>query len=81
MANGAELVSITNQYHQAFLTVIVNRLGYNHWIGLFTSDVCSGFPGCEFVSAKECFQKQANELCHSFEVTGSLHLEMKPGKI
>ncbi|XP_054685920.1 secretory phospholipase A2 receptor [Grus americana] len=38
MANGAELVSITNQYHQAFLTVIVNRLGYNHWIGLFTSD-------------------------------------------
>ncbi|XP_074685054.1 secretory phospholipase A2 receptor isoform X3 [Strix aluco] len=38
MANGAELVSITDQYHQAFLTVIVNRLGYNHWIGLFTSD-------------------------------------------
>ncbi|KAM9284675.1 LOW QUALITY PROTEIN: secretory phospholipase A2 receptor [Cariama cristata] len=38
MANGAELVSITDQYHQAFLTVIMNRLGYNHWIGLFTSD-------------------------------------------
>ncbi|XP_054031206.1 secretory phospholipase A2 receptor [Dryobates pubescens] len=38
MANGTELVSITDQYHQAFLTVIVNRLGYNHWIGLFTSD-------------------------------------------
>ncbi|KAM6077828.1 secretory phospholipase A2 receptor isoform 1-T1 [Theristicus caerulescens] len=38
MANGAELVSITDRYHQAFLTVIVNRLGYNHWIGLFTSD-------------------------------------------
>uniref|UniRef100_A0A8C5U0H8 Secretory phospholipase A2 receptor n=1 Tax=Malurus cyaneus samueli TaxID=2593467 RepID=A0A8C5U0H8_9PASS len=38
MANSAELVSITDQYHQAFLTVIVNRLGYSHWIGLFTSD-------------------------------------------
>ncbi|XP_067155242.1 secretory phospholipase A2 receptor isoform X5 [Apteryx mantelli] len=38
MAHGAELVSITDRYHQAFLTVIVNRLGYNHWIGLFTSD-------------------------------------------
>lgn len=40
MANSAELVSITDQYHQAFLTIIVNRLGYSHWIGLFTSDVC-----------------------------------------
>ncbi|KGL81862.1 Secretory phospholipase A2 receptor, partial [Tinamus guttatus] len=38
MANGAELVSITDRYHQSFLTVIVNRLGYNHWIGLFTSN-------------------------------------------
>ena len=36
---GAELVSITNHFHQAFLTVIVNRLGYAHWIGLFTSNV------------------------------------------
>lgn len=38
MANGAELVSIADQYHQSFLTIIVNRLGYNHWIGLFTAD-------------------------------------------
>ncbi|XP_066490319.1 secretory phospholipase A2 receptor [Tiliqua scincoides] len=37
-ANGAELVSITDHYHQAFLTVIINRLGYPNWIGLFTSD-------------------------------------------
>ncbi|KAJ6660809.1 hypothetical protein lerEdw1_017435 [Lerista edwardsae] len=37
-ANGAELVSITDHYHQAFLTVITNRLGYPNWIGLFTSD-------------------------------------------
>ncbi|XP_028602663.2 secretory phospholipase A2 receptor isoform X2 [Podarcis muralis] len=36
--NGAELVSISDHYHQAFLTVIVNRLGFAHWIGLFTSD-------------------------------------------
>ncbi|XP_027722005.1 secretory phospholipase A2 receptor [Vombatus ursinus] len=38
MESGAELVSITDQFHQSFLTVIVNRLGYAHWIGLFTSD-------------------------------------------
>ncbi|EMP38729.1 Integrin beta-6, partial [Chelonia mydas] len=38
MANGTELVSVTDHYHQAFLTVIVNRLGYAHWIGLSTSD-------------------------------------------
>ncbi|XP_003341283.2 secretory phospholipase A2 receptor isoform X1 [Monodelphis domestica] len=36
--NGAELVSITDQFHQSFLTVIINRLGHSHWIGLFTSD-------------------------------------------
>lgn len=36
---GAELVSITDYYHQAFLTVMINRVGYAHWIGLFTSDV------------------------------------------
>ncbi|XP_034281924.1 secretory phospholipase A2 receptor isoform X1 [Pantherophis guttatus] len=35
---GAELVSITDYYHQAFLTVMINRVGYAHWIGLFTSD-------------------------------------------
>lgn len=56
MANGAELVSITDQYHQAFLTVIVNRLGYDHWIGLFTSDVRSGLLGYEYDAAKEFFQ-------------------------
>lgn len=38
-ANGAELVSITDHFHQAFLTVITSRLGYPNWIGLFTSDV------------------------------------------
>uniref|UniRef100_A0A8D0LBA3 Phospholipase A2 receptor 1 n=1 Tax=Sphenodon punctatus TaxID=8508 RepID=A0A8D0LBA3_SPHPU len=38
VANGAELVSIMDYYHQSFLTVIVNRLGHAHWIGLFTSD-------------------------------------------
>ncbi|XP_078408371.1 secretory phospholipase A2 receptor [Cetorhinus maximus] len=33
-----ELVSITDQYHQAFLTVIVNRLSHPHWIGLSSPD-------------------------------------------
>ena len=37
--HGAELASITDQYHQSFLTVILNRVGYAHWIGLFTEDV------------------------------------------
>ncbi|XP_042301184.1 secretory phospholipase A2 receptor isoform X2 [Sceloporus undulatus] len=36
--NGADLVSIADHYHQAFLTIIINRLGYSHWIGLFISD-------------------------------------------
>lgn len=35
-----ELVSITDAYHQAFLTVLVNRLGVPHWIGLSSQDVC-----------------------------------------
>ncbi|KAM9664360.1 secretory phospholipase A2 receptor [Trichechus inunguis] len=38
LMHGAELVSITDQYHQSFLTVILNRLGHAHWIGLFTAD-------------------------------------------
>ncbi|XP_077010090.1 secretory phospholipase A2 receptor isoform X2 [Tamandua tetradactyla] len=38
LMHGAELVSITDQYQQSFLTVILNRLGHAHWIGLFTTD-------------------------------------------
>ncbi|XP_042804864.1 secretory phospholipase A2 receptor [Panthera leo] len=38
LMHGAELASITDQYHQSFLTVILNRLGHPHWIGLFTAD-------------------------------------------
>ncbi|XP_054978280.1 LOW QUALITY PROTEIN: secretory phospholipase A2 receptor [Sorex araneus] len=38
LMHGAELVSITNQYQQSFLTVILNKLGHAHWIGLFTAD-------------------------------------------
>lgn len=34
-----ELVSVTDAYHQAFLTVLVNRLGIPHWIGLSSQDV------------------------------------------
>ncbi|XP_078183694.1 secretory phospholipase A2 receptor isoform X4 [Callithrix jacchus] len=38
LMHGAQLVSITDQYHQSFLTVVLNRLGYAHWIGLFSTD-------------------------------------------
>lgn len=38
LMHGAELVSIADQYHQSFLTVVLNRLGHAHWIGLFTTD-------------------------------------------
>ncbi|XP_078537804.1 secretory phospholipase A2 receptor [Lissotriton helveticus] len=36
LQNGEQLVSITDQYYQAFLTIIVNRIGYPHWIGFST---------------------------------------------
>ncbi|CAK6970766.1 secretory phospholipase A2 receptor [Scomber scombrus] len=36
--NDADLVSITDAYHQAFLTVLVNRLAVPHWIGLYSQD-------------------------------------------
>ena len=39
LMHGAELVSIADLYHQSFLTVILNRLGRAHWIGLFSADV------------------------------------------
>uniref|UniRef100_UPI004038BA8A secretory phospholipase A2 receptor-like n=1 Tax=Callospermophilus lateralis TaxID=76772 RepID=UPI004038BA8A len=45
LMHGAELVSITNQYHQSFLTVVLNRLGHTHWIGLFTTDVAMQAQG------------------------------------
>ncbi|KAG8432379.1 hypothetical protein GDO86_016859, partial [Hymenochirus boettgeri] len=35
---GGDLVSITDQYYQAFITIVVNRLGYSHWIGLFSPE-------------------------------------------
>ncbi|XP_016079150.1 PREDICTED: secretory phospholipase A2 receptor [Miniopterus natalensis] len=38
LMHGAELVSIADQFHQSFLTVILSRLGHAHWIGLFTAD-------------------------------------------
>ncbi|XP_006636684.2 secretory phospholipase A2 receptor isoform X1 [Lepisosteus oculatus] len=34
----SELVSITDEFHQAFLTVIVNKLAHPHWIGLYSQD-------------------------------------------
>ncbi|KAF3686592.1 Secretory phospholipase A2 receptor [Channa argus] len=34
----SDLVSITDAYHQAFLTILVNRLAVPHWIGLYSQD-------------------------------------------
>ncbi|XP_076784926.1 secretory phospholipase A2 receptor isoform X2 [Arvicanthis niloticus] len=34
----AELASIPDAFHQSFLTVLLSRLGYAHWIGLSTTD-------------------------------------------
>ncbi|KAM4023826.1 secretory phospholipase A2 receptor [Anomaloglossus baeobatrachus] len=31
------LASITDQYHHAFLTILVHRLGYPHWIGSYSA--------------------------------------------
>uniref|UniRef100_A0A8C2WSQ2 Phospholipase A2 receptor 1 n=1 Tax=Cyclopterus lumpus TaxID=8103 RepID=A0A8C2WSQ2_CYCLU len=36
--NDSDLVSVTDAYHQAFLTVLVNRLAVPHWIGLYSQD-------------------------------------------
>ncbi|KAM7405944.1 hypothetical protein PAMP_000354 [Pampus punctatissimus] len=36
--NDSDLVSITDAYHQAFLTVLVNRLAAPHWIGLYSEN-------------------------------------------
>ncbi|XP_066201349.1 secretory phospholipase A2 receptor isoform X3 [Saccopteryx leptura] len=38
LMHGAELVSISDQYRQSFLTVVLHRLGHAHWIGLFSAD-------------------------------------------
>ncbi|XP_028662247.1 secretory phospholipase A2 receptor [Erpetoichthys calabaricus] len=34
----SELVSISDAFHQSFLTVVVNKLGYPHWIGLSSQE-------------------------------------------
>ncbi|XP_028972623.2 secretory phospholipase A2 receptor [Esox lucius] len=34
----SELVSITDPFQQAFLTVLVNKLDFPHWIGLYSED-------------------------------------------
>lgn len=41
LKNGYKLVSITDPYHQAFLTVTVSLLGHRVWIGLYSQDVSS----------------------------------------
>ncbi|KAL1021870.1 hypothetical protein UPYG_G00019100 [Umbra pygmaea] len=38
LASKSELVSVGDSFHQAFLTVLVNRLAVPHWIGLYSQD-------------------------------------------
>ncbi|KAM7316514.1 hypothetical protein ACRRTK_024245 [Alexandromys fortis] len=38
LMHGAELASIADNFQQAFLTVVLSRLGHAHWIGLSTTD-------------------------------------------
>ncbi|TRY88119.1 hypothetical protein DNTS_031499 [Danionella cerebrum] len=38
VTKGAELVSITDAFQQAYLTVLINRLGEAYWIGLYSAD-------------------------------------------
>lgn len=39
LEKGAALVSITDPFQQAYLTVLINRLEAPHWIGLYSTDV------------------------------------------
>ncbi|XP_023384252.1 secretory phospholipase A2 receptor [Pteropus vampyrus] len=57
LMHGAELVSITDQYHQSFLTVILNRLGHAHWIGLFTADSGLNFDWADGTKSSFTFWK------------------------
>uniref|UniRef100_A0AAY4BW24 Phospholipase A2 receptor 1 n=1 Tax=Denticeps clupeoides TaxID=299321 RepID=A0AAY4BW24_9TELE len=38
LGKDADLVSITDPHHQAYLTVLLNRLNRPHWIGLYSQD-------------------------------------------
>lgn len=58
LIHGAELVSITNQYHQSFLTVILNRIGHAHWIGLSTADNGFSFDWSDGTKSSFTFWKE-----------------------
>ncbi|ELK28150.1 Secretory phospholipase A2 receptor [Myotis davidii] len=58
MLHGAELASITDQYHQSFLTVILNRLGHAHWIGLFSADDGLSFDWLDGTKSSFTFWKE-----------------------
>ncbi|KAM3916975.1 secretory phospholipase A2 receptor-like [Leptodactylus fuscus] len=40
---GDNLVSITDESHQAFVTILVHRLGYSHWIGSYSANARDDF--------------------------------------
>ncbi|XP_059503291.1 secretory phospholipase A2 receptor [Stegostoma tigrinum] len=65
---GTELVSITDQYHQAFLTVVVNRLSHPHWIGLSSPDDGKSFIWSD--GSSNIFNHWAEEDPHSSQDCG-----------
>ncbi|XP_033087226.1 secretory phospholipase A2 receptor isoform X1 [Trachypithecus francoisi] len=64
LMHGAQLVSITDQYHQSFLTVVLNRLGYAHWIGLFTTDNGLNFDWSDGTKSSFTFWKDEESSLH-----------------
>ncbi|XP_030772857.1 secretory phospholipase A2 receptor isoform X3 [Rhinopithecus roxellana] len=64
LMHGAQLVSITDQYHQSFLTVVLNRLGYAHWIGLFTTDNGLNFDWSDGTKSSFTFWKDEESSFH-----------------
>ncbi|XP_072330656.1 secretory phospholipase A2 receptor [Scyliorhinus torazame] len=66
-----ELVSISDQYHQAFLTVIVNRLSHPHWIGLSSPDDGKNFIWSD--GSGTLFSHWAEEVPHSSHDCGYMN--------
>ncbi|XP_048455173.1 secretory phospholipase A2 receptor [Rhincodon typus] len=69
---GTELVSITDQYHQAFLTVVVNRLSHPHWIGLSSPDDGKSFIWSD--GSSNIFSHWAEEDPHSSQDCGYMDI-------
>ena len=58
LMHGAELVSIADNFQQAFLTVVLSRLGHAHWIGLSTTDVGVQSPASHLCKVSVYFLRE-----------------------